>query len=223
MRRLPLSVCLACLLALIAVTPAAAQGVYEDFRNDGKINACQYSDQQLQRALDGLPPDILQYAPGFADQLAAGREGCGGAAPGSRDTRDFQTVPVPGSAGSGAGGSGGADAGAGGGGRGGLDRGGAGAGAGGVGIAPPPAAEASDRIRLAGAAPTVSATTGTTLPGWVVALLIAVAALAALAALARRRELDVAGRTAPLRAAFREAAGRTADAAATAFDGPLRR
>lgn len=222
MRRVLLTACLTSLLALVAAAPASAQDVFEDFRGDGQIDPCQYSDGELRGALDSLPPDILQYAPGFADQLAAGREGCGGSAPGSSETRDFEDVPAPGAAGSGSGGGSGGIEGAGGrgSGAGGVD----GAGARSADIGSPPSPTAADRIRLAGATPAVSATPGTSLPGWVVVLLIVVAAIGGLIALARRSGLDLPGLTAPLRAAFGEAGGRTADAAATALDRvPLRR
>lgn len=226
-RRLLLPTCLACLLALVAAGPASAQDVYEDFRGDGEVDPCKYTDEQLQNALDNLPPDIVQYAPGFADQLAAGREGCGGAAPGSNDTRDFEAVPAPGAAASGSGGGGGGGGAEGAGGASGRSAdadGAGGAAARNADVVAPPSPTAGDRVRLAGATPAVSATPGTSLPGWVIVLLIVVAVVAALIALARRRGIDLAGPTAPLRAAFREAAGRTADAAATALDRvPLRR
>ena len=88
-------------LALVAAAPAQAQNdLYNDFQSDGQIDACAYNPGQLQNGLDSLPPDLQQYAPGFADQLRAGLEAqCGGGAvpaPGEESG-----VPVPGGAGGG--------------------------------------------------------------------------------------------------------------------------
>ena len=191
-------VLLCTVLALTVVAPAAAQDPYDDFRDDGQINTCQYSDEQLRQGLDGLPPDVIQYSPGLADQLAAGREGCGGGAPGSStDTRDLELVPGPA---------------AGLGGRG----GGPGEGAVKARIPDPPAPTASDRERLADVAtPDVAATSRADVPGWAIALLAAAGAVALLLALARPLGL---GAGSPLRASFAEAGGRTADAAAQVWD-----
>ena len=75
--------------------PAQAQDVFNDFRRNGTINPCNYSDGQLRNGLNGLPPDIQQYAPGLADQLAAGREGCGGGGGGGGAGQPAVAVPVP--------------------------------------------------------------------------------------------------------------------------------
>lgn len=195
-----LTAALAVVLAVAGAAPAGAQDVYDDFRDDGQVNTCQYSDGQLRSGLDGLPPDVLQYSPGLADQLAAGREGCGGGAPGSAtDTRELELVPTPaGSAGGGAGGEGSAEA---------------------ARIPDPPAPDAAERERLAEiAAPTVSATTRADVPGWVVALLAAAGAVALVAALGRSTGVGADGFLRPLRASFAEAGGRTADAAAQLRD-----
>lgn len=65
-------------LALAASAPAALAGpferVYQDFKGDGVIDGCNYSDGELQSAAGQIPPDIEQYAPAFAEALAAARE-----------------------------------------------------------------------------------------------------------------------------------------------------
>ena len=186
------------MVTVLCVAPAAASP-YDDYRDDGQIDACDYSDGELRQGLEGLPPDVLQYSPGLADQLAAGREGCGGGAPGSTtDPRQFEIVPVIG--------------GAGGGGRG----GGAPVKAK---IPDPPAPGAAAKSRLAEiTAPPVSATTRADVPGWMVALLAAAAIAGILFTLARTTGLGADRLIRPLRASFAEAGGRTADAAAQLFD-----
>lgn len=198
------------LLALMvgAYAAPASADVYDDYRDDGQINSCSYSDDQLRNARDGLPPDVLQYSPGLADQLSAGRADCGGGAPGtSADTRQFEAVPGPGTPGEG----------------GGTGAAGAGAGAGSLRqartIPDPPTPTVAERARLAQiTAPAVSATTRSDVPAWVTALLVGGALAAALfataAAFGRRRGLGLGS----LRTSFAEAGGRTADAAAEAFD-----
>jgi hypothetical protein len=78
-------------LSLWGAVPAFGD-IYDDYRRSGSINPCNYSDGQLRNGLKNLPPDIQQYAPGLGDQLAAGREGCGGGG----DTRITTAVPLPG-------------------------------------------------------------------------------------------------------------------------------
>ncbi len=199
MPRLPLSALLAFAVALLCATPAAASP-YDDYRDDGQINPCDYSDGELREGLDGLPPDVLQYSPGLADQLAAGREGCGGGAPGSTtDPRQFETVPVIG-------------------GTAGGGRGGDGAPAKAK-IPDPPAPGAAAKSRLAEiTAPPVSATSRADVPGWVVALLVAAGIAGILFTLVRTSGLGADRVIRPLRASFAEAGGRTADAAAQLLD-----
>lgn len=200
---------LAFALTVGAATPAAADPV-DDYKRDGSINPCNYTDDELGDAVDGLPPDVMQYAPGLADQLSAGREGCGGSSSGSQDPRQYEAVP------------GTTD---------GSDGGGAAAGGTGAGTAAgapratvarvpdPPAPEAAARARLANiATPPVSATPGNDVPGWVTALLTALALAAVLVALVRWGGLSTDRFTRPLQAAFSEAGGRTADAAAEVWD-----
>ncbi len=217
MRRALIATCLTSLLALLCAAPAVAQDVFEDFRDDGEINVCDYSQQELKNARDKLPPDIVQYAPGLADQLDAGREGCGGGAPGSTETRDFDTVAPPGGGPGGRGGNGADDA-------------GRGSGAGGAAarraasVLTPPAPNPIARERLGGAVPAVAASPGTSMPAWAPVVLAIALLLGGLLAYARRRGTDLAGLTAPLRASFAEVGGRTADAVAALLDRvPLRR
>ncbi len=195
-----LTILLALLLSVICAGPAAAD-VFDDFRDDGQIETCQYSDGELRDGLNSLPPDVLQYSPGLADQLAAGREGCGGGAPGtSADTRQFETVPAPGAGSGGTGGSGGASAEA-------------------ARIPKPPAPDAAARQRLSDiTAPPVSATSRSDVPGWVVALLVAGGLAAIALGFARTRGLGSERILRPLRASFAEARGRTADAAVHLFE-----
>lgn len=204
MPRTPVTAFLALLVCLGCATPAAA-GPYDDYRADGQIDPCQYSDEELRQGLDGLPPDVLQYSPGLADQLAAGREGCGGGAPdSSADPRQFETVPLVNGT-------------RGGGGRGGRGREGALAAK--AAIPAPPAPGAAAKQRLAGiTAPPVSAGTRSHVPAWIVALLVAASIVAILFTLARLGGLGADRRLRSLRASFGEAAGRTADGAAQLFD-----
>ena len=199
MPRLPLTALLALLVCVLCATPAAASP-YDDYRDDGQINPCDYSDAELRQGLEGLPPDVLQYSPGLADQLAAGREGCGGGAPGSAtDSREFETVPLVGGSRGGGRGSGGASAGA--------------------TIPDPPAPGAAAKARLAGiTAPPVSATSRSDVPGWIVVLLVALGVVATLFTLARTSGVGADRVLRPLRASFAEAGGRTADAASQLFD-----
>ena len=188
----------ASLLALLLAAPAAIAGPLQDFRRDGQINPCRYSDGQLRNQLNGLPPDVQQYAPGLADQLAAGREGCGGNGGSSNAGRSFEAVPLPGAVG-GEGGGGGPDA------------------------APakarvptPPAPEPAARDRLADvASPAVGASaTGSDAPGWLLPLLAITSLVAVAVGLARFSGVGVERLARPVGASFEEAGGRTADALA---------
>ena len=206
MPRLLLPALLALLVCLLGAAPATA-GPYEDYRDDGQINPCDYSEEELRQGLEGLPPDVLQYSPGLADQLSAGREGCGGGAPGSdTDPRQYETVPQLSGTGTGGGGRGGG-------------RGIGGDLAADAGIPEPPAPDAAAKARLAGiTAPPVSATTRSDVPGWVVALLAAAGIGALLFTLARTNGLGADRLLGSLRASFADAGGRTADAAVQVFD-----
>lgn len=180
-------------MALGSAAPAGAQDILNDFRRNGTINPCQYSDGQLRRGLKGLPPDIQQYAPGLADQLAAGREGCGGGGGGGGGGGEpAAAAPAP--------------------------RGGGGgqpppSAAPQISIPAPPAPTARAARPFADIeTPTVAAATGSDAPGWLVPLLAALALAAALAAFARLRGVSAERLTQPLRASLAEAGGRTADA-----------
>jgi len=155
-RRLLALTALAPVLALTVAAPASADP-YDDYRRDGTINPCAYSPDQLQRSRDALPPDVLQYSPGLADQLAAGQEGCGGLAPGAApETRDSEVVPAPPSAGGG-----------------GTERGTAPGDTRRARILDPPTPKAAEKIRLANlATPAPSVTPGSEeMPGWMLPLL----------------------------------------------------
>jgi len=187
------------LLACLALAPAALAGPLDDFRRNGSINPCRYSDQQLRDGLNGLPPDVQQYAPGLTDQLSAGREGCGvGGGAGSGDTRQLESVPTPGSVG----GSGGGD------------------GAARARVPAPPTPDTVDRVRLAGLkAPEVTtAATGSDAPAWLAPLIVIAGLIATLFAFLRLRGASPEGVVRPLRASFADAGGRTADAFAQLWD-----
>jgi hypothetical protein len=203
MRRLNLIALLA--LALTAASAATAvAGPIDDYRRTGSIDPCKYTDGQLKNGLNNLSPDVQQYAPGLADQLSAGREGCGGSSPGTgNDTRNLQAVPGPGSPGSG---------------------GTAASGTAGdtrrARVPAPPVPKAGARTRLADiATPALSArASGSDAPGWLAPLLIVLALIAAAIAAMRALGLSAERFTRPLAASFEDAAGRTADAASQAWD-----
>ena len=181
-------------MALSVSAPALGQDILNDFRRNGGINPCNYSDGQLRRGLQGLPPDIQQYAPGLADQLAGGREGCGGGGGGGGEPAGA----APAASGGGGGGPSGSGP----------------AAAPEVKVPAPPAPAAKARGRLADiATPTVAAgATGADTPGWLAPLLACVALAAILFALARFAGWSPERFTRPLRASLAEAGGRTADA-----------
>jgi len=177
----------------LAAAPSAAAGPLDDFRRDGKIDPCRYSDEQLRNGLNGLPPDVQQYAPGLADQLSGGREGCGGSAPGSTETRDAELVAVPAAGGSGP--------------------------AAKAKVPQPPSPKPTPRFRLADVnSAAVNANPGSNAPDWLLPALLALAAAGALVALARMRGTSVDRVARPLRASFADAGGRTADAFAELWD-----
>ena len=189
------------ILAALAVAAPASADPLTDYRNTGAINPCNYSDAELQGALQQLPPDVQQYAPGLTEQLSAGREGCGaGGQPVPGDTRQFEAVPIPGATG------------------------------GGPTLPPPvaaprtvipdpPAPKPAARQRLADiTAPAVKAETRAEVPPWVTVVLTALALLGLLIALIRYGGLSTERFTRPIAASFSEAGGRTADAMAELWD-----
>ena len=185
---------MAVLLALSIPAPAFGQDILNDFRQNGRINPCQYSDGQLRRGLQGLPPDIQQYAPGLADQLSGGREGCGSGG-GGGGGQGGDAAPAAGAAGGGGGGPTAA------------------ASEPAIRVPAPPAPGAKARRRLADIeTPTVAAATGADTPGWLAPLLAVLALGAILLALARFGGWSPERFTRPLGASLGEAGGRTADA-----------
>ena len=182
-------------MALSASAPALGQDILNDFRRSGGINPCNYSDSQLRRGLQGLPPDIQQYAPGLADQLAGGREGCGGGGGGGGEPA---AAAPAGSGGGGGGGPAGSEPAA-------VRE---------IRVPAPPAPAAKARRRLADIeTPTVAgAATGADAPGWLAPLLACLALAAILFTLARFGGWSPERFTRPLRASLAEAGGRTADA-----------
>jgi len=184
---------------LVPVATATAQNPIDDYRRNGAIDPCKYSDGQLRRGAGNLPPDVEQYAPGLADQLNQGREGCGGSAPGGTETRQGEAVPGPGAAGNGGGGGGSGEQRA--------------------QVKAPPTPVVGTRLRLADfSTPAVSSRPGQDVPGWVLPLLLVALALAAGAAVVRLTGADTARVTRPLGVAFRDAGERTGDAAAHLWD-----
>jgi hypothetical protein len=183
---------LAALLALVMASTALA-GPLDDFRRNGTINPCRYSDRQLRDGLNGLPPDVQQYAPGLADQLSAGREGCGG---GGGDNRITTVVPGPGAP------TGGGTVGP-------------------APIPKPPAPKPTRSVALAGASdvkPVALAQTGSDVPGWLTPILIGflVAGAGALGLYLSGRRPDKLTR--PLKASVGDAEGRVSDALAQLRD-----
>jgi hypothetical protein len=183
---------MAAFMALSVSAPALAQDILNDFRRNGTINPCQYSDGQLRKGLNGLPPDIQQYAPGLADQLSAGREGCGGGGGGGQPAA---AAPPPSAGGGGPAGPAAEPA---------------------IEVPAPPAPKAEVRRRLADIeTPTVTAAaTGSDTPGWLAPLLGCLALGAIFFTLARFGGWSPERFTRPVRASLAEAGGRTADALA---------
>ena len=192
-RTAQLAVAASAVLALLVMAPSAvAQSqLYNDFQGDGQIDACAYTPGQLQEGLNSLPPDLQQYAPGFADQLRAGLEAScgGGAAP-----APGEDLAAPGVAGGGPSNS--------------------------TRVNTPAAPKPAKRPLFGNVpAPSVGVSpTGSDPPGWLFPLLAAAAALTALllAGVARLTGFEGFGR--PLRASFADAGERTSDAFAYARD-----
>ncbi len=178
-------------LSLLGAVPAYGD-IYDDYRRSGSINPCNYSDGQLRNGLKNLPPDIQQYAPGLGDQLAAGREGCGGGG----DNRITTVVPGPGAP------TGGGTAGP-------------------APIPKPPAPKPNRAVALAGAdevKPVALAQTGSDVPGWLTPILIGflVAGAGAFGLYLSGRRPDKLTR--PLKASVGDAEGRLSDALAQLRD-----
>jgi hypothetical protein len=108
MRPRLLALC-ACALLLPATALAAPfDDVFADYQKDGKIDACEHSPEELQKAKADIPNDIEQYAPDFPAALDAAMEerarGCdgetpadtGAAAPGTTTPSGGTAAPTPG-------------------------------------------------------------------------------------------------------------------------------
>ena len=195
MRRTLLSLLLAAVLLAQAAT-AAAQNPIDDYRRNGTIDPCKYSDGQLRRGSGNLPPDVEQYAPGLADALNQGREGCGGGAPGGTDTRQNEAVPAPSTPG-------------GGGGSGWRRR--ARAGPASRRRPPPWPAQRSRLANISTPGGHLQARPGRARAGCCALLLVALAIAAVVAAI-RLTGADTSRLTRPLGAAFRDAGERSGDA-----------
>lgn len=190
----------AALVVLVGAAPAPAAPI-DDYRRNGTIDPCKYSDGQLKRGLQNLPPDVEQYSPGLADQLNAGRQGCGST--GTPDNRQSEAVPAPSAPGNGGGG--GAAGGA-------TDRR--------VAEVPdPPSPTVAPRQRLADVAtPRVSSRIDQDPPGWVTPLLLILLGVAVMVAVVRLTGASTQRFTRPLGAAFSHAGARTSDSMAQLWD-----
>jgi hypothetical protein len=97
-RRVP---ALAVLLALLVVPAGAAaagfEPLYRDFKKDGAISSCRWSDAQLRAAERDIPADVDQYAPAFAEQIAVARDrhARGDCEPGGGDVAAVAGIPAP--------------------------------------------------------------------------------------------------------------------------------
>jgi hypothetical protein len=73
-------------LALLTVTAALAlslvpslaqadfQTLFNDYRADGTIDGCNYSQSELSAGLSSIPSDVRQYDPGFSNAINAALE-----------------------------------------------------------------------------------------------------------------------------------------------------
>lgn len=94
MRRTAIACALGALLAAGVLVPTAGASpasdfaaIVKDFRNDGDITSCLFTQAQLEDALTQLPPDVSAYSPGLKEEIE--REitrwksgGCKGKTPG---------------------------------------------------------------------------------------------------------------------------------------------
>jgi cell division septation protein DedD len=170
---------------LLAPAASAFADLYNDYKNNGSVNPCNYSPSQVRKQLKNLPPDVQQYAPGLADQL---RRPCGVATPQSAPQQSAAT-PTP-------------------------TGGPPGPGAPKPAIPSPPAPKSPAIGAVNATAPAVPANSGGSFPGWLVVTLGALAALALAVMLAGRYGgLELEAFTRPLRASLAEAGGRAGDRA----------
>ena len=205
-RLIPLS---AAICALILAAPASAQ--LNDYKNGGSVPTCKYSDKQLGGQLGDLPPDIEQYAPGYADELRNARGApCGGSGAGSNGATGgsgpgVENVPNPasggGTDGGGPGGSGGA--------------GGVAGATSNVKVNTPPGPTPEPRKRLANASSPAVTTrpSGPDVPLWAVILVAAVLLIGSALGAMYILGANFSRFTRPLGAAAGEARARTSDRA----------
>ena len=193
--------------ALILAAPASAQ--LDDFKKGGSVPTCKYSDRQLSGALGDLPPDVEQYAPGYADDLRNARGApCGGKGAGSNGATTaggsgVESVPAPPSGGGGDG-PGGSDG-----------SGGAGATSSETGVATPPAPKPEPRKRFANASSPAVTTrpSGPDVPVWALVLMGGALLIAAVVGALYLLGADVSRLTRPRGASAGEARARTSDRA----------
>lgn len=71
MRRTFLLFALSLVATLLFAVPASAnlQAIVEDLRDDGAIDPCAHTGDELRAALDDIGPDVDQYAPEFPDLI----------------------------------------------------------------------------------------------------------------------------------------------------------
>jgi len=202
MRSTRVTAALAAAICMLAVAPAAlAQDpnnpLLNDFQDDGRINPCQYSPEQLRQGINNLPPDVQQYG----DTGVGGCNRPGAAAPAQAPPEvDVNGEPLIGVAGQGGGPPPPA--------------------ATQVEIAEPPAprTEPIDGFATAASPPIGVQPSGSDAPWWLplLGIIVLVAALALL--LKRQRGWSAERYTRPARAAAADAGGRTADGAAEVWD-----
>ena len=205
----------AAICALVLAAPASAQ--LNDYKNGGSVPTCKYSDKQLGGQLGDLPPDIEQYAPGYADELrnargasCAGSGAGGGSGAGSNGASGgggpgVESVPNPASGG-------GTD----GGGPGGTDGSSGAAGAtSNAKVDTPPAPKPEPRKRLANASSPAVTTrpSGPDAPLWGVILVAAVLLIGSALGAMYILGADFGRLARPLGAAAGEARARTSDRA----------
>ncbi len=97
MRR-ALFVVLAALVAPLAIASSAGAAsvdqIFDDYKKQGYVNPCAYNPGDLQRAQGNLPPDVQQYAPRFGEQLGGSCAGAG-AAPGVPTQAGVAPIAAP--------------------------------------------------------------------------------------------------------------------------------
>lgn len=62
------------LLLLPSLAQADFQTLFDDYRADGTIDGCNYSQGDLSAGLGSVPSDVRQYDPGFSDAINAAME-----------------------------------------------------------------------------------------------------------------------------------------------------